>query len=182
MDRARTSRRLSHVLRHGPQSIGITLDAGGWVEIEALLRGLREHGMRLTEAQLMEVVRRCDKQRFAIDPTGTRIRAHHGHSVPVDLQLDPLEPPAMLFHGTTSRFTAAIAREGLTPRGRTSVHLSTDAETARSVGARRGRPVVLRVDAAAMTGTSFYRTANGVWLVDSVSPQHLRWPADGLGT
>jgi putative RNA 2'-phosphotransferase len=170
------SRRLSYVLRHRPDSIGVALDSSGWVDVADLLTALSSHGLQLTRAQLDEVVRTSDKQRFAYDATGSRIRANQGHSVPVDLQLTPLHPPKELYHGTSERFVAAILREGLTPRGRHHVHLSGDVETARRVSARRTAPVVLRVDAAAMAveGTAFYRSANGVWLVDLVPPRHLR--------
>jgi putative RNA 2'-phosphotransferase len=173
------SRRLSYVLRHRPDSIGVALDGSGWVDVADLLAALASHGLRLTRAELDDVVRLSEKQRFAFDATGSRIRANQGHSVPVDLQLVPLQPPPELYHGTSERFIAAIMREGLTPRGRHHVHLSGDVETAHRVGARRRSPVVLRVDAAAMAaeGTRFYRTANGVWLVDTVPPRHLsRYP------
>jgi putative RNA 2'-phosphotransferase len=55
------------------------------------------------------------------------------------------------------------------------VHLSPDAETARVVGARRGRPVILRVDAGGMAadGAEFFRATNGVWLTDAVPPERL---------
>jgi putative RNA 2'-phosphotransferase len=149
------------------------------VDVADLLAALASHGLRLTRAELDEVVRMSEKQRFAFDATGTRIRANQGHSVPVDLQLVPLHPPPELYHGTSERFIAAILRVGLTPRGRHHVHLSADVETARRVGARRSSPVVLRVDAAAMAaeGAPFYRSANGVWLVDTVPARHLsRYP------
>jgi putative RNA 2'-phosphotransferase len=170
-----TSRRLSYVLRHRPDSIGVALDASGWVDVADLLTALSSHGLRLTRAQLDEVVRTSDKQRFAYDATGTRIRANQGHSVPVDLRLTPSQPPPVLYHGTSEHFVAAILLEGLSRRGRHHVHLCGDIDTARRVSVRRKAPVVLRVDAAAMVaeGTPFYRSANGVWLVDSVPPRHL---------
>lgn len=173
--RHQVSRRLSDVLRHRPDSVGISLDTGGWADVSELLAALSNNGLRLTRAELDEVVQTSEKQRFAVDSTGTRIRANQGHSVPVDLQLQPVEPPPMLYHGTTERFLDAIAREGLTPQGRHHVHLSPDVETARRVGSRRGSPVVLLVDAAriAAEGTPFYRSANGIWLVDAVAPEFL---------
>jgi putative RNA 2'-phosphotransferase len=120
-------------------------------------------------------VARNDKQRFALDPTGTRIRASQGHSVAVDLGYAATRPPDVLFHGTVERFLPAILAEGLRPGNRHAVHLSPDPETARRVGARRGDPVVLRVDAAALAadGARFSRSANGVWLVDAVPPRYL---------
>ena len=164
------SKRLSYVLRHHPDSVGLTLDAHGWVAVDDLLAALR-----LTRAELDEVVARNDKQRFALDGTGTRIRASQGHSVPVDLLLVPSVPPDVLFHGTVERFLTSILTEGLRPGNRHAVHLGADRETAERVGARRGRPVVLRVDAAAMArdGVAFTRSDNGVWLVDAVPPRYL---------
>jgi putative RNA 2'-phosphotransferase len=158
------------VLRHAPGSVGLTLDAAGWVDVVDLLAALH-----MTRSQLDDVVARNDKQRFAFDPTGTRIRASQGHSVPVELGYSAAQPPDELFHGTVDRFLAAILTEGLKPGNRHAVHLSADVETARRVGARRGRPVVLRVDAAALVaeGSVLSRSANGVWLVAAVPPQHL---------
>ena len=169
-DVVRLSKRLSSVLRHRPDSAGLTLDAAGWVDVDDLLVAL---GM--TRAQLDEVVAGNDKRRFALDGSGTRIRASQGHSVPVDLGYAPARPPAELFHGTVERVLPRILAEGLRPGARHAVHLSPDVGTARAVGARRGPPVVLRVDAAAMAadGAAFARSANGVWLVDAVPPAYL---------
>ena len=158
------------MLRHRPDSVGLALDDAGWVDVDDLLAALR-----ISRPQLDEVVARNDKQRFAFDGSGTRIRASQGHSVAVDLGYDPVRPPGELFHGTAERFLPAILTEGLRPGNRHAVHLSADVGTARRVGARRGRPVVLRVDAAALAaeGSVFTRSANGVWLVDVVPPRHL---------
>ncbi|MGY1841651.1 MULTISPECIES: RNA 2'-phosphotransferase [unclassified Modestobacter] len=175
------SKRLSYVLRHRPDAVGLTLDDAGWVDVDDVLRALH-----LTRAQLDDAVAGNDKQRFALDPTGTRIRASQGHSVPVDLGHVAAAPPAELFHGTVERFLAPILTEGLRPGNRHAVHLSADVATARTVGARRGNPVVLRVDAAGLAadGAVFSRSANGVWLVDAVPPRYLQRldrPTSGQG-
>ncbi len=104
------------------------------------------------------------------------IRANQGHSVDIDLQLEPVEPPAVLYHGTGHGSAGSIARQGLLRMSRHRVHLSPDPETARRVGARHGRPVIFTVDAAAMhqAGHLFYRSENGVWLVDHVPPEYLQ--------
>src|SRR5271166_5362184 len=64
---------------------------------------------------------------------------------------------------------------GLVRGKRHHVHLSKDVETARKVGARRGKPVILTVDAGRMhkEGHKFLLSANGVWLTDSVAPAYL---------
>lgn len=177
MDVRRVSKRLAYVLRHRPDSVGVTLDAAGWVPVDDLLSGLVAAGLPLTRDQLDDVVARNDKQRFTFDDTRTRIRASQGHSVPVALGYAPLKPPAVLYHGTPTRNVAAILcrGQGLRPGARHAVHLSPDVETAAAVGSRRGAHVVLSVDAAAMAaqGSVFHRSSNGVWLVDAVPARHL---------
>ncbi|MHB9760006.1 RNA 2'-phosphotransferase [Streptomyces sp. BYX5S] len=172
----RVSKYLSKHLRHQPERIGLTLDEAGWVEIDALLDAARAHGFPIGRAELERVVAENDKRRFAVD--GSRIRASQGHSVAIDLGLPEAEPPAYLYHGTVARFLDAIRREGLKPMNRHDVHLSADRETATRVGARRGRPVVLPVDAGAMhrAGHTFRISANGVWLTAAVPPRYLRFP------
>lgn len=173
-----TSKFLSYVLRHAPESIGITLDPQGWVAVDALLEAANRAGRVLDRATLVEVVATNDKRRFTLSPDGQRIRAAQGHSVEVGLGLEPCEPPPVLFHGTADRNLAAIAAEGLKPGSRQQVHLSADAETARRVGQRHGRPAVITVSAARMreAGFPFYRADNGVWLVDAVPPAFLDIP------
>lgn len=162
------------MLRHRPELAGVELDAGGWVDVDALLAGLAAHGRPISREQLDRIVATNDKQRFVV--RGSRIRASQGQSVPVDLGLGPVAPPQVLFHGTPERNVAPILREGLRRGSRHHVHLSPDAATATRVGARRGTPRVLAVDAAGMArdGWTFLRSENGVWLVDEVPPAYLR--------
>ncbi|MGW5651783.1 RNA 2'-phosphotransferase [Streptomyces humi] len=172
----KVSKYLSKHLRHQPDRIGLTLDEAGWVEIDALLAATAAHGFPVSREELDHVVAANDKQRFAID--GTRIRASQGHSVDVDLGLPPTTPPPYLYHGTVARNLDAIRTAGLKPMNRHDVHLSADRETATRVGARRGRPVVLPVDAGAMhrDGHVFRLSANGVWLTQAVPPAYLHFP------
>ena len=171
----RVSKFLARHLRHAPERLGLELDAQGWVDVDALLAASARAGMRLDRGDLDAAVHAEGKRRYAYDASGTRIRALQGHSVPVDLGLEPVDPPPVLFHGTHPAALAAIRDEGLRPMGRHHVHLSPDEATARQVGGRRGRPVVLRVDAAAMArdGHAFLLAANGVWLTDAVAPGYL---------
>ncbi|HLY27443.1 MAG TPA: RNA 2'-phosphotransferase [Aggregatilineales bacterium] len=173
--RVKLSKYLSKVLRHDPSKLGLSLAPGGWVEIDDLLAACARNQFEITRLELEEVVATSDKQRFAIDDSLTRIRANQGHSVKVDLQLAPLEPPSILFHGTGQQSAEIIRAEGLKKMSRHHVHLSADLVTARKVGARHGNPSVFVINAAAMyqDGFSFYRSANGVWLVDHVPPSYL---------
>jgi putative RNA 2'-phosphotransferase len=170
------SKYLARHLRHQPEALGLTLDPGGWVAVDALLAAMRRHGIELSRAQLDEIVARNNKQRFSFDETGTRIRANQGHSIPVDLQLAPATPPDALYHGTSKATIGPILREGLQKMRRQHVHLSRDKATAIKVGSRRGAPIVLLVDAAAMArdGYQFFLSDNGVWLTDHVPPRYLR--------
>lgn len=173
MSDVETSKFLSFVLRHRPEAANITLDAGGWVAVDALLAGCAAAELPLSRERLEAVVAASDKRRFTI--RDGMIRANQGHSVPVDLDLARVEPPEALWHGTVARFLDAILHEGLRPMRRHHVHLSANRETARQVGSRRGEPIVLRVDAAGMQadGHAFFVSENDVWLVDAVPPRHL---------
>ena len=170
MDVVRRSKRLSSVLRHAPDRVGLTLDAAGWVDVDALLAALG-----WTRAELEHVVATNDKRRFAFDGTGDLIRANQGHSVEVDLHLEEREPPEVLYHGTVERSLPSILAGGLNKGKRHHVHLSKDVETAWKVGARRGKPVILEVAAVRMhrEGHTFLLSANGVWLTDAVPPCYL---------
>jgi putative RNA 2'-phosphotransferase len=169
------SKYLSKHLRHEPERLGLELRTGGWVAIDDLLAAAARDRFPISRAELDEVVAGSDKQRFAIDETGTCIRANQGHSALVDLELQPVHPPPVLYHGTGRGSVASILQSGLKKMGRHHVHLSPDTATATKVGTRRGAPVVLAVDAAAMQrdGFSFYCSANGVWLVDHVPVKYL---------
>ena len=173
--RVKISRYLSRALRHRPDSLDLTLAPGGWVPVDALLAACAERHMAITPDELAEVVALNDKQRFAFDESGTRIRANQGHSVEVDLQLEPQTPPDVLFHGTGHKSVEAIRCDGLHKMSRQHVHLSANIATALKVGARHGNPVIFRVDASRMSqdGHPFYISANGVWLVDRVPAEYL---------
>ncbi|WP_127505367.1 RNA 2'-phosphotransferase [Actinoplanes solisilvae] len=176
-EQVRVSRRIALVLRHRPESAGLTLDANGWVPVDELLAALR-----LTRAELDAVVEHNDKSRFAVArrEDGTDwIRASQGHSrrVPVDLELPPVDPPPVLFHGTPRSNLDPILRAGLHSRSRHHVHLSADVPTALTVARRRSADVVvLRVAAGEMAkdGHVFRLSANGVWLTSAVPPRYLR--------
>src|SRR5947209_18297604 len=116
MDAARqtkVSKCLSKHLRHEPERLGLTLAPGGWVPVEDLLAACARNRFPVSRAELEEVVANNDKQRFAFDPTGTLIRANQGHSTEVDLQLEPVVPPALLYHGTPERSVAVVLSKAL---------------------------------------------------------------------
>jgi putative RNA 2'-phosphotransferase len=145
------------------------------VRVDDLLAACERAGFAITREELDAAVAEPTKRRYAYDAARERVRAVQGHSVEVELGYAPAIPPEVLYHGTHPGAVDAILAEGLRPMGRRHVHLSPDVDTARTVGARRGRPVVLTVGAGDLhrAGHPFFRAENGVWLTDSVPAERL---------
>lgn len=175
-DQMRISKTLSYWLRHRPDEAKLLLDSQGWACVDDVLAALAAQGLANDFDTLLSVIENSDKQRLELSPDVSLIRARQGHSISVDLALSPVEPPALLYHGTVDRFLSAIMAEGLSKMRRHHVHLSPDTETARRVGQRRGKPVVLVIDARGMhaEGLLFYVTENKVWLTESVPARFLK--------
>lgn len=178
-DLTQLSKFLSLVLRHKPETVGLVLDEHGWVDVNALLDALNTSGTTVDRNLLQHVVDTSDKKRFAFSDDGQRIRANQGHSLAVDLALTPVQPPDILYHGTASRFLASIRERGLLRGQRHHVHLSRDRETAQAVGARHGKPSILRINTQKMynDGHLFYCSANGVWLTEHVPVHYISFEA-----
>lgn len=171
----RASKFMSLVLRHNPSIIDATLDENGWLSVNVLLEGMNRKGITIDKDLLEQLVRENDKKRFAFNEDQTKIRANQGHSVVVDVQLSVQTPPDMLYHGTVEKFIDSIFEQGIQSMNRQHVHLSADIETAKNVGARRGKPVILEINAAEMSkaGIPFYLSENGVWLTDEVNTEYI---------
>lgn len=171
----KTSKRLSLVLRHNPQSVGITLDSAGWTDVNELLRNLNSHGMKLSQEALLTIVNENSKRRFEFNENKTLIRARQGHSVNVDLGYKVPPPPDTLYHGTPEKFITVILKEGLTKQQRHHVHLSTNIPLMLEVARRRGHASLLKINAKQMynEGHSFYLTENDVWLADHIPARYL---------
>lgn len=173
-DNTGTSKFISRILRHHPESIGIQLDEHGWARADELIAGIaktRKFDMEILE----EIVRTDSKQRYSFNENKTLIRANQGHSILVDVELEQKIPPNILWHGTGEKYVESINQIGLIPKSRLYVHLSKDIDTARTVGRRHGKPVIYRIDAKSMSadGYLFYLSANGVWLTKEVPVQYL---------
>lgn len=165
------SKFLSYVLRHKPESIGLTLDPnGGWADVKELLRL-----SNITMDTLLTVVKTNNKQRFEFNADRSKIRASQGHSVGVDLGYSPSQPPSKLYHGTAKQNLDSIRATGINKGTRQHAHLSADIQTAMKVGSRWGDPVALEIDAGKMVadGHTFFISTNGVWLTDHVPPEYI---------
>lgn len=170
-----TSKFISLILRHKPEVIGISLDEHGWANVDELIAGIAKQ-QHFDMAMLEEIVATDDKQRYSFNEDKTLIRANQGHSVPVDVELEEVLPPKHLYHGTGEKYMAAIEAQGLIPKSRLYVHLSSDYNTAEKVGARHGKPVVYRISAEKMArdGFVFYKSVNGIWLTKEVPSQYFK--------
>lgn len=171
----RISKFASKVLRHDPQYIGLELSSDGWASINQLLSGFEKKGLIITKQQLTDMVKNNGKQRFEVSGDKNRIRAVQGHSIGVELGLEPQVPPEQLYHGTVAKFIDSIRATGLQKGSRDYVHLSQDIETASNVGARRGKPIILQIAAAKAhkDGVKFFLAKNGVWLADEIPAKYI---------
>lgn len=171
------SKFLSYVLRHQPEAIKIILDSDGWVNIDKLIEQANQHGEQLTRELIEQVVKTSDKKRFTISDDGVKIRAAQGHSTAqVEVNHTEKIPPEFLYHGTATRFLDSIKEKGLIAGDRHYVHLSTDEQTAISVGQRHGKPIVIKIKALLMyqQGFKFFLADNGVWLIKTVPIEFLQ--------
>lgn len=174
-DKKRIGKFLSLVLRHSPETIGIELDEKGWVDVSELIKKCAKHRYVFTITQLEEIVATNNKKRYAFNDSKTKIRANQGHSININLELNPVEPPAYLYHGTATRFLPSIRVKGILKGNRQHVHLSKDKDTAVNVGSRHGKPAVLTIMSGKMyeNGILFYCSDNGVWLTDYIDTKYI---------
>ena len=169
-----TSKFIALILRHKPEEIGIALDEHGWANVDELIAGISKR-QPFSMADLEEIVAADEKGRYSFNEDKTLIRANQGHSIPVDVELEKVEPPEFLYHGTGEKYVESIEEKGIIPKSRLYVHLSSDYDTAVKVGSRHGKPVVFRVKANKMyrDGFVFFKSVNGVWLTKEVPTQYF---------
>ncbi len=173
----KTSKFIALILRHKPETIGITLDEHGWANVQELIDGINATGKHHLNMELLEeIVRLDEKQRYSFNEDRSLIRANQGHSIPVDVDLRETLPPKVLYHGTGEKYVPSIDEQGLIPKSRLYVHMSADKETAKTVGSRHGRPVIYEIDCKSMSedGYRFYLSENHVWLTKAVPAKYLK--------
>ena len=158
---------LSFLLRHDTE---YQFDKHGYREVNDLINN---HGY--TKAELIEIVETNDKQRYEFNNDKTKIRARQGHSINVDVELKETTPPDVLYHGTATRFLDSIMKTGINKMSRNYVQLSTDIDTATTVGSRHGTPIILKVNSRKMSddGIKFYLSNNNVWLTEYVDTKYI---------
>ena len=170
------SKFLSLVLRHSPETIGITLDENGWTDVIDLIDKMNKNGEKINMEVLKEIVNTDNKSRYTFDENYTKIRATQGHSVKVELGYIPQKPPIILYHGTGKKYIESIFKDGIKKQSRNHVHLSGDKETALKVGQRHGTPIILEILSEEMYNNNhqFFLSENGVWLTDYIPVEYIK--------
>lgn len=168
---------ISLILRHRPEVINISLDKYGYANVDELIKGVNNSGKKLTREILEDIVETDNKNRYSFNEDKTKIRANQGHSINVDVGLKMAIPPEILYHGTAEKSLDYILLDGIKKMNRLYVHLSDNLETAKKVGSRHGKPVVLIIDAKRMVedGYNFYLSDNKVWLTDFVPKKYIKF-------
>jgi putative RNA 2'-phosphotransferase len=169
----RISKFLSYLLRHRPKEYPLSFDREGFVAWSDLFAIIEDRFPEATEDEVLGVIRASGKQRFEFKDG--KARATYGHSFPVDLGSQPVEPPSELYYGGARDVAQSILRTGLKPRDRQFVHLSASFEEALAVGKRRDpSPAVIVIDAqaASAAGVKFYGSGP-LFLTAHVPPKFL---------
>lgn len=173
------SKFLALILRHSPEKAKLELNKNGWAKVEDLINPMKGD---FSLKELEEIIRTDNKGRYEFNLDKTLVRACQGHSMKsVELEMVKQKPPAYLYHGTKDQFMSPIQKQGLRKMGRHHVHLSKDSNVAKEVANRRkGKSVILKIDSEKMynDGISFYKSSNGVWLVDAVPYKYIKSTTD----
>ncbi|NFO98296.1 RNA 2'-phosphotransferase [Clostridium botulinum] len=172
----KNSKFMSLILRHKPQEANLILDEYGYANISDLIKGMRDKGYKITIEDVERIVREDNKKRYSFNSDNTKIRANQGHSIRVNLELQSIQPPSVLYHGTSIRFRDNILKEGVKKQSRQYVHLSSDIDTAINVGKRHGSPIIFLINSKEMfeDGYKFYLSENKVWLTDYVPIKYIK--------
>lgn len=175
------SKYLSYILRHAPESIGLTLGESGWVSVSDLINAInnsQDNNYTVDINVLKQVVEHDEKQRYSLKDNDTYIRANQGHSVKdLNMNYEPIQPPDLLYHGTSIDNYKKIKESGcIKPMSRQYVHISSDIKTASKVGARHGKAIVLVIDSrqAYEDGVTFYKSENNVYLSESIDVKYIK--------
>lgn len=174
----RLSRFAALILRHKPETVGISLDPSGFVEIDVFVRAVASQpGWGWVDEAKIRALATRDPRRYELD--GDRIRARYGHSIAIEAPGVPVVPPEWLYHGTAPDTLDLIRAQGLMPQNRQFVHLSTSRQDALAVGSRHApEAVVVTVLArrASEAGLTFYHASPSIYLVRQIQPEYLQVP------
>jgi 2'-phosphotransferase len=176
-ERVKLSKKLSYLLRHGAEELGLTIQSDGYIQINHILRCPGYRGSSFHK--ISEVVEKCSKKRFEMkqDPPETGpwfIRASQGHTMKI-IQDTELLTSILLsdsinycIHGTYVEFLNLIQSNGLSKMQRNHIHFAEGLPGDHGVisGMRGNCTAVVIVDMkkAIEDGILFYRSTNNVIL------------------
>ena len=171
---------ISLLLGHKPEVVGLKIDKHGWVYTSELIDSINTHGQySITKKQLERIVADDSKGRYRFNEDKTKIKACQGHSIEwVEPELEYMEPPMYLYHGTTMEAYEKIKKSGaILKMKRHAVHLQEHDDKAWESARRwiNGTPIVLEISAKAlwMDGAEFGKTENGIWCVEEVPVRYI---------
>lgn len=174
----RLSKIISHALRHQPEDYDLKLSKDGWVSIDELVTSIRTKIIEYSNLENEDVIRMVSeaiKKRHEIK--NSQIRALHGHSLKIEINNQPLVPPAKLFHATALNYWEKIKQEGLNKMARNYVHLSTHSQDAKEVAAKKYQNIVvleIAANKAFEDGILFYSNdRERIWLCKHVPPKYI---------
>jgi 2'-phosphotransferase len=136
------SKKMAWLLRHGAEEEGLQFLEGGFLNLSDVLANRKFKSMKVTFAEIKDVVAADEKQRYSMvpkddadassdKPADFLIRANQGHSVKMEDEglLKPVtkdEMPASAVHGTThAAWSLIVASGGLKAMGRNHVHFAS---------------------------------------------------------
>ena len=166
-------RRLALVLRHAPEKFDLEMDINGWIDIKDIIRQFKKSNERryhwLRPHHFRAISETDAKGRYEV--RGNMIRATYGHSVEIELDLPTDNIPPSLFYPCSPDEAENLLEVGISPSGRSHVHLSATVRSAAEAGkVHHNSPSILEVDTASMvaSGETVWQRASP-YMVDSVA-------------
>ena len=180
VDRSRISKLLSLILRHRPDEFGLNMDEYGFIPVDEVVEVVQERYDEATDEAVRDLVADASQHRFEI--VDERIRALYGHSFFVEMDGEPVDPPAKLYMGTTASAGSRMEADGIRPVDRSYLHLSTNYESAESRSRQSGTPCVAEIlakKAFEEAGIEFF--ARGEVVLTRQIPAEFVGQVHGLG-
>lgn len=172
---------ICYQLRHNSSEAGLELDEFGYANIDELAMELStEDGPQVSRDDIMKVVSEDKKSRYRVK--GNLIKCNFGHSIKVSLEdednVDEIIPDT-LYHGTNIDRLDSIFSEGIVPKSRQFVHVTSLLDIAINVGLRHCKEaselVILKIDAKSMIEDGFkvFPTESTTYLVDYIPSKYI---------
>lgn len=172
-ERRAISKFLCKVLRHEPDTFGLSINTQGWIDADELV-AVTEDNFDSADRKTVAAIISLDDKRFEVE--GNNIRAMYGHSIPVNVEGDTSDIPDLLYHGTAPNKVDSIMSEGLKPMNREEVHLTDDLPEAKSIGERHTDidPVILEIDVKSLKDDQIIEKRGPIiYTTSEISPEYI---------